>query len=137
MYRWYERWFVTSAQPAQYDLTSLESDVIAEHVEPTAVGRARFDVTRQHVNPFGALHGGCHAMLMELTADAFVQAEKLTTSSVDGTASSSSGSSNSSGGVVRLQAMQLEFFKEARGTVDIVCDWIGNGGAAREEACNN
>uniref|UniRef100_A0A7R9ZJM3 Thioesterase domain-containing protein n=1 Tax=Craspedostauros australis TaxID=1486917 RepID=A0A7R9ZJM3_9STRA len=54
----------TADVPNTYPL----QDVIATHMQHTGLGHATFHITREHTNPFGGLHGGCHAVLMEAVA---------------------------------------------------------------------
>merc|ERR1711920_1050675 len=53
---------VTSIQAGAHEL--VDSNLC--HIAP---GHAEFKMINEHKNPFGALHGGCVAMVMEKTAD--------------------------------------------------------------------
>ena len=105
----YQRLVVTPVQVPQYEHKALQSEVIGAHLQPVSVGHAKFQVTAEHTNPFGGLHGGCHAMVMEVVATTFAQAEM-----------------NAS--TVVLQAMQVDYLRAApRGsTVDVTCERIGS-----------
>jgi uncharacterized protein (TIGR00369 family) len=108
LYNLYETWAVKRmGNPPIFDENHVYKDVIAGHVVPTKVGQARFQVTLEHTNPFGALHGGCHAMIMEHVATTFAKAALNNAS------------------FVTLEAMQIEFLAAAKGTVDVICESVG------------
>lgn len=72
--------------------------------------QATFIVTTEHTNPFGALHGGCHAMIMEQVGVAYatkqlgVDREKIF-----------------------LEAIQVEYLSAGKqGPVDIYCELLGD-----------
>ncbi|CAB9497331.1 ankyrin containing protein (ISS) [Seminavis robusta] len=109
LFKCFETWFIQrKGNPQVYDDKHLYNDVIAGHMEPVNVGRAHFHITREHTNPFGAMHGGCHAMVMEHVGTAFAQAELSATTSA-----------------VTLEAMQIDYLAAAKGSVDVVCESIG------------
>ena len=62
-------------EPKMYDEKPLVKDVIGSSFQHHGLGRSSFHVTREHTNPFGALHGGCHAMIMEQAGEAYARAE--------------------------------------------------------------
>ena len=62
-------------EPKLYEEKPLVKDVIGSSLEHHGLGRSSFHVTREHTNPFGALHGGCHAMVMEQVGEAYAKAE--------------------------------------------------------------
>jgi acyl-coenzyme A thioesterase PaaI-like protein len=106
LYNLYESWAIKrKGDPPTFDENHVFKDVIAGHMEPTSVGQARFHMTQAHTNPLGAMHGGCHAMVMEHVARTFAKAELYASS-------------------VTLEAMQIEFLAAAKGTVDVVCETV-------------
>ena len=111
LYSIYQRFFVTPVQVPLYEHKSLPDQVIGGSLEPVRVGHAKFQVTAEHTNPFGGLHGGCHAMVMERVATSFAQQEF----------------NNNNNKSVVLQAMQIDFLRAVRrgSTVDVTCERIG------------
>jgi acyl-coenzyme A thioesterase PaaI-like protein len=83
---------------------------------------ATFTVTTEHTNPFGALHGGCHAMVMEQVALDFARTQLSSTSS-----STTTTTSDDNPAMMIVEAMQLEFLSPGiQGPIDVYCEIIGN-----------
>lgn len=102
-------WFTSrKGDPPSYPEKNLFREVIGLSLEYTNTQRGRFHIARQHTNPFGAMHGGCHAMVMEEAGASYAKAE-LGHGCED----------------VLLEAMQIDFIGAAKGTVDVVCETIG------------
>jgi len=115
LYRLYEQYILPRRpEPKMYPEKELRKDVIGSNLEHHGLGRASFHVTREHTNPFGALHGGCHAMVMEQVAEAYANAEFKQTST-----------DNNKHGSLLLEAVHIEFLGAAKGTVDVLCETIG------------
>ncbi len=108
LYDLYQRFYLRTTQPPFYDEKPLYKDVIQSHLVFHGLGRATFHVTREHTNPFGSLHGGCHAMIMEAVAEPY--ARSLLKSDA-----------------VVLQAMHMEFLAAAKGSIDVMCEIISCG----------
>jgi acyl-coenzyme A thioesterase PaaI-like protein len=99
--------FMPKHDPPVYPEKSLVKEVIKDHLEFEGIsGRATFHVTREHTNPMGSMHGGCHAMVMEEVGKVFAKAELKSD-------------------MIILESIQVEYFKEAKGTVEVVCDKLG------------
>jgi len=77
---------------------SLNS-LIDSHLLVDEPGVATFDVMRQHTNPYLGLHGGCHAMLMELVGQQLAD--------------------DILGGPCELSSMQVEYHTVAKDQIDI------------------
>jgi len=105
LFLWYS--FRSAGDPPSYPEKHLFKEVLGSSLEYTNTRQGRFNITRQHTNPFGAMHGGCHAMVMEQAGATHAKAEL---GNVDD---------------VLLEALQIEFVGAARGTVDILCETIG------------
>jgi acyl-coenzyme A thioesterase PaaI-like protein len=89
-----------------YEEKPLIKDVIQSHLEFQGQGAATFHVTREHTNPFGALHGGCHAIVMEQVGQAYAKAELASEK-------------------VQLEMIQIEYLGAAKGAVEIVATTLG------------
>jgi acyl-coenzyme A thioesterase PaaI-like protein len=100
--------FMSKQDAPVYPEKSLVKEVIRDHLEFQGgiAGRATFHVTPEHTNPLGSMHGGCHAMVMEEVAMVFAKVELKAD-------------------MLILESIQVEYFKEAKGTVEIVCDTLG------------
>jgi acyl-coenzyme A thioesterase PaaI-like protein len=95
-----------------YEKKNLSNDVIRPHLEFQGVsGRATFHVTREHTNSFGALHGGCHAMVMEQVATVYAQEELKADDVV-------------------LEAMQVDYLAAGKGSIDVECETLGRNNNA-------
>ena len=92
--------------PPQYPEKNLFRQVIGANLEYVNSQQGRFHITREHTNPFGAMHGGCHAMVMEQAGSTFAKAELQTETVV-------------------LEAMHVDFIGAAKGTVEVFCETIG------------
>lgn len=102
-----------------YDEKSLLSEVILPHLTyhhvidadsdvDDTTPQATFQVNTEHTNPFGALHGGCHAMIMEVVAQSYAANRFQTT------------------GNIVLEAMQVEYLSAGQqGPVDVYCETLG------------
>jgi len=94
-----------------YDEKAL-SQVIGPHLQfdrDRGEGKpyATFTVTTEHTNPFGAMHGGCQAIVMEDVALDFVRNEL-------------------SNDDVIVEALQMEFMSPGKqGPIDVYCEVIG------------
>ena len=81
-------------------------NVIQDTLEWKGTGRATFSFSKQHTNPFGNLHGGCHAMLMETVGLRYAKGELRNE-------------------CVMLQAIQIDYLKAPkRPFVDIECETL-------------
>jgi len=67
-------YFTSSASPKTYPKGELE-DIVGDCLTPHNLGSASFLVTNEHLNPFGGLHGGCHAMIMERVGHSYAESE--------------------------------------------------------------
>ena len=113
LYGIYQHFMVMPVQVPMYETKALHTEVIGASLEPSSVGHAKFQVTAEHTNPFGGLHGGCHAMVMERVATTFAQAQL-------------------GGGETKnivLQAMQIDYLRAAKrgSTVEVTCERICGG----------
>ena len=107
LYDLFERFYLRKTKIPHFDHKPLFKDVIQSHLEFHGLGQATFHSTREHTNPFGALHGGCHAMLMETVAESLARVELQTDSVV-------------------LQAIHIQFLSPAKGSIDVVCEIISS-----------
>jgi acyl-coenzyme A thioesterase PaaI-like protein len=106
LFELFERLYLRKLKVPWYEEKSLFQNVIQSHLEFHGIGRATFHITREHTNPFGALHGGCHAMIMEQVAESFAK---------DALQSE----------VVLLQSIQIDFLSAAsKGSVEVLCEAI-------------
>ena len=101
----FERFYLRRTKVPFFDQKPLFNDVIQSHLECHGLGQATFHCTREHTNPFGALHGGCHAILMETVAEPLAKAQL----SMDH---------------VHLQAIHIQFLSPAQGSINVVCEII-------------
>lgn len=126
IFGWYEKWYHQrlGKQVPVYEEKHLIREVLGSSLEYTNAQQGRFHITREHTNPFGAMHGGCHAMVMEQAGATFAQSE-LELELRGNTSNSSSTQQQEKQGVV-LEAMQVEFIGAAKGTVDVYCETIGH-----------
>jgi len=105
-YDLYSNYIVGESAPIIYEEKHLIRDVILSNLEIQLVsGRGIFRMNKEHTNPFGAMHGGCHAMVMERMGNVYAKHQL-----------------NSD--TVVLKAMQIEFLKAAKGTIHIDCETI-------------
>lgn len=117
LYNFFTRMLVSAKQPSLYEEKSLVKGVIQSYLEFHGVGRATFHVTREHTNPFGAMHGGCQAMVMEQVAESYAK-EVLKQNKVDR-------DDNTKAPVV-LESLQIEFLVAIKGpSVEVVCETLG------------
>lgn len=113
----YVNYALRSTSIPVYEEKSL-AIVIDQHLQfhtPQNAGdpSATFTVNTEHTNPFGAMHGGCQAIVMEKVALDFVR-NKL---SID---------------QVIVEAMQMEFLSPGQqGPIDVYCEIIGGSGDQR------
>jgi len=89
-----------------YKEKELIADVIRNHLEFHHNGRATFNSCQEHVNPFGAMHGGCQAMVIEQAGEAYALAELSCDS-------------------VLLHGIQVDFLSAIRESIEVVCEMIG------------
>jgi len=99
-------YFTSSKPPPFYPEKPIWKDVIDRHLEYTGLGRAVFHVTPEHVNPFGSLHGGCHAMVMERVGLSFAKTKLVGSDAYD----------------VVLVSQNIDFLRAAKGPVEVVCE---------------
>lgn len=92
--------------PPIYEEKALMRDVIRTQLKFHDGGRATFQINQEHVNPFGAMHGGCIAIVMEEVGEAYALAELRCDT-------------------VLLQAIQVEFLSAVRTSFEVVCETIG------------
>jgi acyl-coenzyme A thioesterase PaaI-like protein len=86
--------------------------VISEHLDFPSATASTFTCTTEHTNPFGAMHGGCQAILMERVALEFVQAKLA-----------DAGHQHQQ---LIVEAMQVEFLSAGQqGPLVVVCESIG------------
>lgn len=102
----FNRLVIANCHIPQFDHAPLFEDILQSHLVYSAPDRATFLVTRDHINPMRALHGGCHAMIMEQAAETFAK-EKLQCDKV------------------MVESMQLENLSPGKGSLDIVCEALG------------
>lgn len=122
LYEWYLWWMLDTTKIPIYKEKRLLDDVLLANLKylgPSNISSnkpdedgaplASFTVTTEHTNPFGALHGGCHAMIMEQVAISYAQQQlKFPT--------------------VLLEAIQVEYLSAGpQGQVDVFCETIGDG----------
>ena len=116
----YHQLFVKLVEVPIHEPLPLFTHVLQQHIEYTEyhprdttldtatekISMATFTVTQLHTNPFGALHGGCHAMIMEDVATRHVQQRD-----------------NRTLASVQLQSLQIEYLSAAPlgATLDVVC----------------
>lgn len=113
LYNLFEKYVLPrQGEPKMYEEKPLVKDVIGSSLEYHGIGRASFHVTREHTNPFGALHGGCHAMVMEQAGLTYAKTELQ------------KGQKDHDKEVI-LEAMHIDFLGAAKGTVDVICETIG------------
>ena len=106
IYEAWEKYFLRSRELKMYEEKALFGDVIANHLEYKGLGRATFNITLEHTNPYASMHGGCHAMVMEEVVTSYAREElKCET--------------------VGIQSIQIDYIGAAKGTVDVVCETIG------------
>ena len=99
-----------------------EANQGTKYPPPTPLLCATFTATTEHTNPFGALHGGCHAMVMEQVALDFARTHLSSPSS-----SVTATTSDDNPVMMIVEAMQLEFFSPGiQGPIDVYCEMIGN-----------
>jgi acyl-coenzyme A thioesterase PaaI-like protein len=98
--------------PPFYEEKPLVKDVIGSHLEFHGIGgRATFHMTLEHTNPFGAMHGGCQAMVMEQVAESYAKE----TLKVDNN-------------IIILESLQIEFLAAVKGPqVEVICETLGTG----------
>jgi acyl-coenzyme A thioesterase PaaI-like protein len=120
LYDFLERWYLRKLKLPWYDEQPLFESVLQSHIEFHGLvdgsGRATFHMTREHTNPHGALHGGCHAMIMEYVAESFAKAELVSNYKKKGAVVVN----------VVLQAMQIEFLSAAKGSINVLCETINS-----------
>lgn len=116
-----------------YAKKDLREEVIGSHVKILDLDQDRskpyvlpiqatFEITPEHTNPFGVLHGGCHAMVMEHVG-AFHAITELGIGSNDG---NDIFEDRNRMDAVLLQSMQIDFIGAARGkSIDVHCETIG------------
>ena len=120
--RFLNEWFIwyslRGAKIREYEEKNLFGDVLLSNLDYSIGGattdpsegshlQATFNVTKEHTNAFGGLHGGCHAMVMEQVGSSFAQ-RKLDSKEV------------------LLEAMQVEYIGAGQlGPVDVYCETIG------------
>eukprot|EP00934_Nitzschia_sp_Nitz4_P006210 Nitzschia sp. Nitz4//scaffold120_size68122//3266//5905//NITZ4_006035-RA/size68122-processed-gene-0.44-mRNA-1//-1//CDS//3329534251//6200//frame0 len=73
LHHWINHWFVRHRVIPEFpDDKNLFEDVIDSHLKLNETAdQAKFEVSPEHLNQAWALHGGCHAMVMEAAAIAF------------------------------------------------------------------
>eukprot|EP00543_Licmophora_paradoxa_P006852 CAMPEP_0202448448 /NCGR_PEP_ID=MMETSP1360-20130828/7261_1 /ASSEMBLY_ACC=CAM_ASM_000848 /TAXON_ID=515479 /ORGANISM="Licmophora paradoxa, Strain CCMP2313" /LENGTH=214 /DNA_ID=CAMNT_0049066023 /DNA_START=392 /DNA_END=1032 /DNA_ORIENTATION=+ len=87
-------------------------------------GEATFHMNGEHVNPFGSMHGGCHAVLMEMCGEKFIR-----------TLLNNNNNNNNTSLIVVLEAIQIDFISAARGSeVKIVCEELQRRKVVEEES---
>ena len=108
LYDLYEKFYLQSAQVPFHEEKPIVQGVLRPHLQFINAGQATFEVTQEHTNPFGSLHGGCHAMVMEMVAEAFAK----DTLGCD---------------KVILEAIQIEFLAAGKlgKTLDVFCESLG------------
>jgi len=122
VYRIYGQYLLPQqGDPKLYPKRELRKEVIGSSLEHHGLGRASFHITREHTNPFGAMHGGCHAMVMEQAAEAYAKVELLKENEAPAENKKCTGDSP----LVLLEAMHIDFLGAAKGTVDVLCETIG------------
>eukprot|EP00934_Nitzschia_sp_Nitz4_P004418 Nitzschia sp. Nitz4//scaffold103_size77763//13148//14080//NITZ4_005440-RA/size77763-processed-gene-0.4-mRNA-1//1//CDS//3329532313//4408//frame0 len=84
----------------------LFEETIKKNLEYKGPSTATFQVTKEHTNPFGSLHGGCHAILMETVAETFAKAQLKCDK-------------------VRLDEIDVEYLGIGKDTMAIVCQTLG------------
>lgn len=105
LYNLFERFYLRKIKLPYFDQKPLFKDVVQSHLEFHGLGRATFHITREHTNPFGALHGGCHAMIMETVAEPLAKTQLQTDQ-------------------VHLHGLHIQFLSPAKGSIDVVCEII-------------
>lgn len=119
LYEWYLWLALQESKIPVYEEKPLLDDVIRSNLEYCVDNAARseqsdgsrplatFNCSTEHTNPFGALHGGCHAMVMEQVA--LTHARSVLHSDN-----------------ILLEAMQVEYISAGpTGPVDVYCENIG------------
>jgi len=110
LYDLYEQFYLRSKVIPIYEEGPLVSGVLQPHLDFVHPGRATFGITSKHTNPFGSLHGGCHAMIMEMVGKVFAK-DQLGCESV------------------LLEAMQIDYLGAGKvgRRVEVVCERLGGG----------
>lgn len=98
------RFFLEPVKLPLYEEHGLYDKVIGSHLEFHGVDRATFHCSLEHTNPFGSMHGGCVAMVMETVGLRYAQ------DMLDETA--------------QLQAMQIDYVAAGRGSLTVVCQLL-------------
>ena len=109
LFRIYNKFYLGRLpNPPHYEETSLIKDVLQSHISFGGIGRATFHVTSEHTNPFGVMHGGMQAMVMEHVGESFARAELKSDD-------------------ILLEAIHMEFFRAVKvgGSIDVTCENIG------------
>lgn len=100
------RLYIDHCTIPSFDHRPLFEETLQSHLKFSSPDKATFVVTPDHINPMGALHGGCHAMIMEQMAETFAK-EKLQSDSV------------------MVESMHLENIRSGKGQLDVVCEALG------------
>lgn len=75
-------------------------DTIKPHLVYQGLGQATLSVRREHTNPFGSLHGGCQAILMEMVSQALAKDELKSDQ-------------------ITLESLQVDYSSNGKGSVNI------------------
>lgn len=105
IYDLYERLILRGADLTEYPQRPLDEVLIIQQESPS---KAKFAVTNEHTNPFGAMHGGCHAMVHEKASKSYAQLILKDDQ-------------------VYLESIQMEYLKAAAvgKNVELQCETIG------------
>ncbi len=121
LYDFYVATALRTTMLPNYEEKALFSQVLLPHfeyhntVDDDASPQATFTVNTEHTNPFGALHGGCHAMIMEHVAHSYAKKELQSNNII-------------------LEAMQVEYLSAGQqGPVDVYCEVIGETSMLQKE----
>jgi acyl-coenzyme A thioesterase PaaI-like protein len=134
IYEWYLWWMLDPTKIPMYEEKALLEDVLLSNLKyhdapplsSTSTNKndngnpapplASFTVTTEHTNPFGSLHGGCHAMIMEQVAISYAH---------QNSAMFNPHNNNSNNDNILLEAMQVEYLSAGQpGLVDVSCETI-------------
>ena len=75
-------------------------DTITPYLVHRGLGQATLSIQREHTNPFGSLHGGCQAILMEMVSQTLAKEELKSDN-------------------ITLESLQVDYASSGKGSVDI------------------
>eukprot|EP00545_Synedropsis_sp_CCMP1620_P000857 CAMPEP_0119030078 /NCGR_PEP_ID=MMETSP1176-20130426/40850_1 /TAXON_ID=265551 /ORGANISM="Synedropsis recta cf, Strain CCMP1620" /LENGTH=307 /DNA_ID=CAMNT_0006986443 /DNA_START=53 /DNA_END=976 /DNA_ORIENTATION=- len=98
--------FAGDSVPDQYEEKHLWKGVIGPCLEYQNIGDATFSINSEHVNPMGGLHGGCHALLLEMVGETLAK-DMLKPEGLD---------------MLVLESLQIDYHSIAKGKVKVVAE---------------